>query len=522
MGFPLGCATSAAWIDDLADRITAAKAAEQQSRQQVVDGQGVTLTTVLLGQHVPKLLESVEAAAAADKTLLEGIVGQVHTRKISSLLRTLLAQLSSRTTVDTNRNLRFASETVGDAAAAAAAAAKRGSGRSAAGLGTRIGREGDEYHPESDQELLSEDDDLDRELPRHVRTTAAAAATGSSSSRVATAAVGGTVAAGAAAWSHGLDPHFTLDPQLQRQQQQVDRSCAQASTAATAAGSDAESTALTAAHAATYQFLDCLPERRVLWRLLFRGTMAPYYSGAAAAAAAGDRRIAAAAPDSSSSISGVIVATPDSFAAALGGLLQVYAGTAYGRNPTITTGSSSRRSLQHNARDAVMHDTLSGQHLVVDEYSSRVCITQAGSLMRQMIRRLEKRETGFIRAVNSAATAAPGGDNLAAAAKLTDVYLQQQRQAADLDSTAAALDPDHPIQISEVNIPLLLQQLPVSAVAAAGEAARVRVELCRQHRDVYVAELGLELAQHNRQLMMEEADAAASGQMSQVSIIILL
>jgi hypothetical protein len=65
-------------------------------------------------------------------------------------------------------------------------------------------------------------------------------------------------------------------------------------------------------------------------------------------------------------------------------------------------------------------------------------------------------------------------------------------------------------------VPLLLQRLPLAAVAAAAEAARARVDLARLHKEVHVAELGLELALHSRQQVEEEADAAATGQLPQV------
>jgi hypothetical protein len=40
--------------------------------------------------------------------------------------------------------------------------------------------------------------------------------------------------------------------------------------------------------------------------------------------------------------------------------------------------------------------------------------------------------------------------------------------------------------------------------------------LARLHKEVHVAELGLELALHSRQQVEEEADAAATGQLPQV------
>eukprot|EP00775_Hariotina_reticulata_P011459 gene11459-11605_t len=68
-GVPLPIMTdyddATAWLSSMRDKVTEAKAADEASRLQHTDASGSS-TTILLGEHVPKVLEQLEAAAASD------------------------------------------------------------------------------------------------------------------------------------------------------------------------------------------------------------------------------------------------------------------------------------------------------------------------------------------------------------------------------------------------------------------------------------------------------------------------
>jgi hypothetical protein len=338
----------------------------------------------------------------------------------------------------------------------------------------------------------------------------------------------------------------------------VDKSW-QAHQAAAAAGMDKAAYQAAAARAATHQFLDCLPERRVVWRLLFKGSLDAQplrqqqqqrrrHEGAGTSAAAATAGAGAISSSTSSTIlfHNPTIDTPASTAAGLGALVSFYAATAF-----------SVRQQQPLAVDLTGQPAAAAASVVVAppfNYLSLLVLEQSKALVRrQLLKRLEQRGAAYVRAVNNAAAAAAGGaEHVAAAAVQVAEYLQQQQQQQQQQediqqqqqqdealqiaaAAAAAAGSEAPADASQPaagaaaspkpraaarhlpNVPLLLQQLPLEAVAAAAEAARARVDLARLHKDVHVAELGLELAQHSRQQVEEEADAAATGQLPQVS-----
>jgi chemotaxis protein histidine kinase CheA len=290
--------------------------------------------------------------------------------------------------------------------------------------------------------------------------------------------------------------------------------------------------------------LDCLPERRVLWRLLFKGSLHPdpqqqqpqQHSDACSIAAA-----AGVCTGNSSIFSNPTINTPASVATGLGALVSVYAATAF-----PTQQQQQRLSINLTGQPAAAAAPIGVATAVpATSYASLLVRTQSEAHLRQLLRRLDKRESAYVRAVNNAAAAAAGGaEHLAAAAVQVVEYLQQQDDAQqqhenahlqqneaaaaaddDVDAAAAAAAaPSKPRAAAKrlPNVPLLLQRLPLEAIAAAAEAARARVDLTRLHKEMHVAELGLELALHSRQQVEEEADAAATGQLPQVGGNVLL
>jgi hypothetical protein len=412
------------------------------------------LTTVLNTQHVPQQLDSFESAAAADRALAEGIVGGQHAQQVLGQLHKMEAAISAAAAAAAAAEPESRHGTA-RSTAAAAAAADRGSsagGRKRVRFEAAAGGD-DSADADSDADPAA-DSDADEDQDDVVMTDAAA---GSSKQRQATKQqlqrAERTFTAAVASWA--VNSSFLPHQQQQQQRRQREGSAGIGGGAVPAAGATA------AAQAATYQFLDCLPERRVLWRLLFKGSLGPVPLNDV------QQQQQHGQQQQHSQQQVQQHGGPMGVSSALGSLVSVYAATAFSSGPAAAAGG---------ALDAAV--LLSG----LQSYQAGVCISKSAALLRQCSRQIHKKQEAYIRIV-SAAVASADAEAAAVAAAAADAAAEAAAAAAE--GGAAAAEAAEAAQAaaaaagSHVNLPRVLQALPSAAVAAAAEAARLRIDLCR-------------------------------------------
>jgi hypothetical protein len=244
-----------------------------------------------------------------------------------------------------------------------------------------------------------------------------------------------------------------------------------------------------AAHAATDLFLDCLPERRVLWRLLFKGTVSPVSPEQQQQQQQG---VGSGLQQQQQQ------RDPMGVASALGSLVTVFAATAFvsisgsgssgSAGDAAATGAGSSAAAGSTAAAAAAAGGLAAMDPAavlagLRSYQSRHCLIKTSALLRQFSRTIHKKRETYIRTVTAAVAAA---DAAAAAIAATAKTIAAAAAAAEeggheaaAEAAALAVAEAAAAAAGYVNVPRLLQGLPSAAVAAAAEAARLRVELCR-------------------------------------------
>lgn len=430
------------------------------------------LITVLNTQHVPQVLDTLEGSAAADRALAEGVVGGQYVQQMLAQLHKLEAAFNAAAAAGANTQAagKAGAGRPGRAAAAAASAGRKRV-RFAASAGE--GEEGDTTDEEEYGPQDSEDGAHTEEVQRsHTPQSSKQQAQHSQQAQK-------LYSAAVANWASSSN----LQAQQHQQQQDQPQPVSGAPTG-TPDPAPVPIDPAAAAQAATYQFLDCLPERRVLWRLLLKGSVcaAPVQElqQLQQQLQAGSSQQAPVLPGGG--------ADPLASAGALGSLLSVYAATAFASSPHAPTcgGGSSSGGAGAGATGSISGPAAAGGASTalqsLQSFQSRLLSSKGASLLRQVSRQLHKKREGYVRTVGAAIISADAAAS-SLAVRAAEASAAAARAAAQggegAEESAAAAQAAAAAAAAHVNIPRLLQGLPVAAVAAAAEAARLRVELCR-------------------------------------------
>jgi hypothetical protein len=271
------------------------------------------------------------------------------------------------------------------------------------------------------------------------------------------------------------------------------------------------------ARACSEQFLECPAERRVLWRLMFKGKTC----------VGGDRAAAGCDLDSTQQQQQRLQTSSSRGAAATA---TTHQGCSSCQAVAAGTGSS---TVNAEAATAAGEGELAGVSMLPSAAAALGCLLgesvllmpsgagvyeQAHKLLaRGVLRAVEKRHATFAAKVSAAAAAAGGGGGSHGLhTNHANHYHQGEGGGSEATGAAAAGEP----AASAAQLHTALQGLPLQALTAASDAVHAAVKLLKLHGALHVDQLREEVAMSDYEAAAAEAEAAAAGQLPAVATLV--